>query len=168
MSTKLKKGVIASSAVALLAVFLSVQGCSPREGETETSGPAVQGSSSQTVSLKHLERVSTGSMDADGVVIDVQPLELKEGKLTVKLRANTHVGNLADYDLGALTTLHFDGREAKPLAAGKLSGHHSSSIIEFETGLAPEAFSIKITGIRNVEERVFSWASKSGEGGEKQ
>jgi hypothetical protein len=168
MTRFLKKGVAAGAALALFALLLSVQGCSSREGETETSGPATQKDSSQVISLKHLERVSTGSMDADGVIVDIQPLEFKDGKMKVKLRANTHIGNLADYNLVELTTLHYDSREVKPHAAGKLSGHHSSSIVEFETGSIPEVFSIKIMGIRNVEERVFSWAAGAERGGEGQ
>jgi hypothetical protein len=107
-------------------------------------------------------------MDAEGVVVDIKPLEFKDGRLKVKLRANTHIGNLGDYNLVELTTLHFDSREVKPYAAGKISGHHSSSILEFETGSIPEVFSIKIIGIRNIEERLFNWAPGVEKGGEDQ
>jgi hypothetical protein len=142
----------------LLAIALAVQGCSSKEGEPGASGTAVQSGSSPKMSLKHLEAVSTGSMDADGVVVDIQPMEFKDEKLTVRLKANTHTGNLADYDLGELTALHFDDRKVKPSNAERLAGHHSIALLEFETGSMPETFSISIAGIRNVSERVFEWA----------
>jgi hypothetical protein len=167
MKTELKRLVV-TAAAGLFAIFLSVQGCSSEERAPGSSGPAGRENPSQTVSLKQMKSVSTGSMDEGGILVDMRPFDFKEGLLSVKLRANTHIGNLADYDLGALTTLRFEGREIKPSAAGELSGHHSGALMEFETGSLPEAFSITITGIRNMEERVFSWGPETGEGGEKE
>ena len=152
----------------LLAIVFAVQGCSSKEKEPGESGSAVQNGSSPKISLKHLEAVSTGSMDADGVVVDIQPLEFKDEKLTVRFKANTHTGNLTDYDLGELTALHFDGRTLKPSSAERLSGHHSAAIVEFEIGSMPEAFSITVAGIGNVKERVFEWALEEREGGERE
>ena len=169
MTTKRKRELVAAAgAILLLATLFSVQSCSSGNGEPRASGSAVKNNSTETISLKVMERVSTGSMDENGVLVELRPVDFKDGRLSVKLRANTHIGNLADYDLNDLTTLFFDGRAVKPSSAGKLSGHHSSALVEFETGSLPEAFSVTIAGIRNVEERIFNWMPEAGGGGEEE
>ena len=91
------------------------------------------------------------------VTIDITPSEFKDGKMYFDIGVNTHSVTLTDYDLVQLTTLEFEGKSIKPISAPKLTGHHNSGTLVFETGKELKNFKIKVKGIPDIEERVFEW-----------
>jgi hypothetical protein len=102
-------------------------------------------------------RISTGSMDADGVKLDLHPVGYKDGVFKVRFYANTHTGNLADYNLMERAHIEIMGEKYWPTAMDRMRGHHSSGIIEFTLSEMPSRFTIVIRGIPNTDERVFQW-----------
>lgn len=102
--------------------------------------------------------ISTGSTDQGDVSIELTPIGFKDGKFQVSLAANTHSVDLSTFDLTKITTLTYEGRSINPSAAPKLSGHHVSGVLAFDTGKELTKFTITMTGIPAVEERVFDWS----------
>ena len=97
-------------------------------------------------------RVSSGL-----VAIELTPVDFKDGKMYVNAKVDTHAGELGDYDLVRLVTLEYNGKSLNPSSAGKLSGHHSSSMMTFDTGKEPKSFRITIRRIPDQPERVMEW-----------
>ena len=87
----------------------------------------------------------------------VKPHPVKGGELEVDLWANTHSVDLSQFNLKKMTVLEFDGKTIAPSKSPALFGHHSSGMLIFDVDEQPESFTIKITGIPAVEERVFEW-----------
>jgi len=115
--------------------------------------PAQSLQESKSVQFK---TISSGTTDSGDVSIELTPAGTKDGKLQISISANTHSVDLSQFDLNQITTLEFEGKSMKPVSAPKLSGHHSSDIIEFDVGDISK-FSVIIKGIPKVEERVFKW-----------
>ena len=101
--------------------------------------------------------VSTGSADSGDVLMDLTPKGMENGKFAVDISVNTHSVDLSQFDLMQITTLDYEGKAIKPASAPKLSGHHSSGELIFDTGSEIKNFKITIKGIPAVEERVFEW-----------
>ncbi len=105
--------------------------------------------------------ITTGSTGPGEVSIELRPHEAKDGKLEVDISANTHSVDLSQFDLKQITTLEYDGKKLRPFSAPALSGHHASGTLLFDVAFNAEkdseAFTITITGIPKVEERVFAW-----------
>ncbi|MBI2548205.1 hypothetical protein HYW21_02540 [Candidatus Woesearchaeota archaeon] len=103
--------------------------------------------------------VSTGTTETGDVAIDLVPYPVKEGKLRVDLAANTHSVDLSKFDLRAITKLSYNGKTIAPTEAPSLQGHHLSGTLVFPVDdrgdITP--FTITITGIPLVNERVFTW-----------
>ncbi|MBI4144663.1 hypothetical protein HY493_00460 [Candidatus Woesearchaeota archaeon] len=110
-----------------------------------------------SVSAAGSRTIGSGSTDQGDVSIELTPLGFKDGRFLVTIAANTHSVDLSPFDLSEITTLTYDGRAIKPVAAPSLSGHHASGTLEFDTGKEPSKFTITITGIPAVSERVFDW-----------
>jgi len=91
------------------------------------------------------------------VSIDLTPREYLNGKFYVDGDFNTHSGALEDYNLKELVILKFNGKELSPISVPELSWHHGSGTFIFELNNEPKEFDIIITGIPDIEERVFSW-----------
>jgi len=100
--------------------------------------------------------ISSGDTQPGSVSIELTPLGVKDGKFQVRIAASTHSVELSQFDLKEITVLEYDGKVVKPISAPGFAGHHSSGVIEFDVGSISK-FTIKIKGIPNVEERVFSW-----------
>lgn len=95
---------------------------------------------------------------AGEATIDLTPKSIENGKFSFQIAINTHSVSLENYNLMELSTLSYDGKSIKPVSALKLSGHHSNGEISFDIGRdKPSQFKVIITGIPNVEERVFEW-----------
>lgn len=101
--------------------------------------------------------ISIGSADSGGVVVELIPASYKNGKLTINLSMNTHSVSLSGIDLAAVTVLKFKGKTYKPVKVKAGGGHHAYGKIIFEIAEEPEDFSITITGIPMVQNRVFKW-----------
>lgn len=91
------------------------------------------------------------------VIIDVTPVEFKDGKFYVDMKFTTHTGDLAVYDLAKLVTLEYESGKINPSGAGKISGHHSSSMMTFNIEKEPKSFRIIIKEIPDLSERVMEW-----------
>lgn len=106
---------------------------------------------------QNFDTKSTGEMGSGDAVVELTP-QIKDGnKLLVHFSANTHSVRLGSFDLTKITTLEYEGKILKPVKAGRLGGHHSTSVIVFDTGDDIENFIIRIKGIPKVEERVYEW-----------
>ncbi|MAG38880.1 hypothetical protein CMO90_02220 [Candidatus Woesearchaeota archaeon] len=101
--------------------------------------------------------ISSGSTGQGEVSVDLKPHNVKDGTLKVDISVNTHSVNLEQFNLNEITILEFDDKVIKPISAPSLSGHHNSGTLVFNIGKNIEKFTIKITGIPKVEERIFNW-----------
>lgn len=101
--------------------------------------------------------VYTGSMEAGDSVIEITPKGIENGKFIVDISLNTHSVDLSQYDLMEITTLQYNDKKINPESSPKLTGHHNSGTMVFDIGKVPENFSITITGIPNIENRMFEW-----------
>ncbi len=101
--------------------------------------------------------VSTGSTDTGDALVDLTPKGMENGKFVVDASINTHSVNLDQFDLTKITLLEYEEKTIKPVSAPKLSGHHSSGTLAFDTGKEIKNFKIIIKGIPAVDERVFEW-----------
>lgn len=101
--------------------------------------------------------ISSGTTGAGDVQVQLTPLDVENGRLKVEISANTHSVDLGEVNLQEQTILEFAGDTLKPASAPRLSGHHASGVLEFETGGEISAFTIRIRGIPLEEERVFAW-----------
>ena len=101
------------------------------------------------------EPIARGSASVSSVGITLEP-RIENDRLVVAYQANTHGGNLADYDLMQAAWLDTGTRRIAPSAADAMVGHHARGTIVFERPNA--AFSIHIEGIPDVEDRVYTWS----------
>lgn len=100
---------------------------------------------------------ATGGMDSGDARVELTP-QIKDGnRLLVHFSANTHSVRLGNFDLTKITTLEYEGKILKPVKAGRLGGHHSTSVIVFDVGKEIKSFKIKLYGIPNIQERVYEW-----------
>ena len=100
--------------------------------------------------------IMTGSTDAGDVAIELTPLGIKDGFLSVQLSANTHAVDLSQFDLTKITVLEVNGQKIAPSSAPALQGHHASGTLDFK-GVPAGPFSIAIIGIPQVEARRYTW-----------
>ncbi len=108
-------------------------------------------------SMPAFDTKSTGGMGSGDALVELTP-RIKDGsKLIVHFKANTHSVRLGNFDLSEITTLEYEGKILKPIKAGRLGGHHSTSVIVFDVGKEITSFKIKLYGIPNVQERVYEW-----------
>ncbi len=91
------------------------------------------------------------------VTIDITPKGIVNGNVIFEIAVNTHTVDMTEFDLSDITTLTIEGKEYRPISSPALSGHHNNGEIIFAITALPKTFEITITGIPDVEERVFSW-----------
>ena len=103
------------------------------------------------------ETKSTGSSESGDVLIELTPLNIKDGKLSMKIDVNTHTVDLSQFDLKQLATLKYGGKSVKPIESPNLKGHHSSGILVFNLDKNIDSFIIKINDIPLIQNRVFEW-----------
>lgn len=101
--------------------------------------------------------IMTGSTAQGDVEIELIPNEVTDGKLDVQILANTHSVDLSSFDLAQITTLEYNGNIINPTSASDLDGHHASGKLTFDIREQINAFTITISGIPNIEKRVFEW-----------
>ena len=150
--------------VAVIGVFLfAVFGSAIPIKIGGTSGAASSGSSTgytataAAKSTSGFKTISTGSTDQGEVQIDITPQGVDSGKLAVDIAINTHSVDTSQFDLKQITTLEYEGKSINPSSAPSLSGHHFNGQLVFDVGKDIKSFTIKISGIPLVEERVYSW-----------
>ena len=108
-----------------------------------------------TSEITNYKTKSTGSTESGDVFIELTPLNIKDGKLNIKVDVNTHTVELAEFDLEQLTTLEYNGNYIKPVESPNLKGHHSSGIIIFDVENNIKDFTIRIKGIPITGDRIF-------------
>lgn len=91
------------------------------------------------------------------VAIDLTPKKFENGKLYVDISVNTHTVDLSKFELAKLVKLEYDSKSIFPISAPKLSGHHNSGTLIFDSGKELKSFKIVINGIPDVQERMFKW-----------
>ena len=91
-------------------------------------------------------------------MVALTPKNFADGKLTVDIQVNTHsVNDLDKYDLTKIVALDIGGKTVAPASAPKLRGHHNAGQLVFPVATLPKGFTIKIQGLDQPAERVFSW-----------
>lgn len=118
--------------------------------------PALPKPSAQGVQESPWRTVSTGSTDTGDVELSLTPLGQNGALFEVSLAANTHSVDLSPFDLNELAVLSFQGQEVRPSRAPEMAGHHVSGKLAFEASPG-EVFTITITGVPAVQERVYQW-----------
>jgi hypothetical protein len=106
------------------------------------------------VSYKAISSGTTGSGD---VSIELEPIDVSENSMKVKVSINTHSVDLGEFDLMKITTLEYNGKTVQPTSAPSLGGHHVYDTLVFDTDERPGSFTIRIKGIPKVQERIFDW-----------
>jgi len=101
--------------------------------------------------------VTSGDTETGNVQIDLTPVGYKNGQLKVDITVNTHSVELSQYGLAKITILEYDGKKIFPVSAPELRGHHTSGTMVFDVGENIKKFKIIISGIPNVQERIFEW-----------
>ncbi len=137
---------------ALLLLILAV-GCTNNPTDKDTGKK-----DANIAPVATFKTISTGSLDSGDASVDLTPRDMENGKFAVDVSVNTHSADLSQFDLMKITLLEYEGKTIKPLSAPKLSGHHSSGTLVFDTGKEIKNFRIIIKGILAVEERVFEWS----------
>lgn len=99
---------------------------------------------------------ATGSTEEGDVLLELTP-QKEDNNLVVEIKANTHSVDLSPFNLKDIVTLTYDGKVYKPTSAPKLSGHHATGKLVFETPATTESFTISIAGIPLEKERIFTW-----------
>jgi len=122
---------------------------------TLTSGPAIPATGQNTDS--GFQMITSGNIETGNVQIDLTPAGFENGQLKVNFAINTHSVDLSRYDLTKITVLEYSGKKIMPLSAPELQGHHTSGTMVFNVGENIKKFKIIISGIPNVQERVFEW-----------
>lgn len=112
---------------------------------------------SSDISKTRFRAISTGSTGDGDVSMELTPHSVIDGILEVDIAVNTHSVDLTQFDLTRITRLEYNGKIVNPISAPRLSGHHSSGALKFKVEDKIEAFTIKISGIPKVRERVFAW-----------
>jgi len=111
------------------------------------------GSSAGTAAAGPFEtRRSTGD-----VSFEVTPRAPADGRFIFDVRADTHSGDLAELDLRRIVTLEAGGKTLRPTSATSLNGHHASGSVTFEMAAAPDRFTLKMTGVREMDPIEFTW-----------
>jgi|SRR3989344_5125095 len=144
MSTKDKYAVIGLSVFTLGIVLYSVMSF------LNTTIPTSLGRTS-------FSPILTGTTDSGDVAIELTPDGITDGKLTLNIAVNTHSVELTQFNLQEITTLEYDGQKVKPSSIPTLSGHHSTGTMQFTVDKEISSFTITITGIPKVEERIYRW-----------
>ena len=111
----------------------------------------------QAADVGDLPKIAVGSLEPGDAVIELEPEKFEDGKLVVKYFVNTHSVSLGDYDLSASTSLKVGEEIIQAAEADDLGGHHPKGRLIFLLDALPDAFTIVITGIPAVEERVYEW-----------
>ncbi|MBI4144382.1 hypothetical protein HY486_03990 [Candidatus Woesearchaeota archaeon] len=91
------------------------------------------------------------------VTIDLIPAGYTNGVMAFNIEVNTHTIDLSQFDLSKLTTLEYEGKTILPKTASKLTGHHNSGIITFQTEKEIKNYKIIIKEFAGVPERAFEW-----------
>ncbi len=111
---------------------------------------AVQGQDQQ------YRTITTGTTESGDVEIALTP-QWREGKLYINMAVNTHSVDLSQFDLQRQTTLNYNNKQIKPTQAPSLSGHHSNGMLVFDVPEQPQKFTIVMSSIPAMPERVFQW-----------
>ena len=108
--------------------------------------------------LNYNSKITYGTKTSQSAVtIDITPLEFKNGKFYVDIKLNTHTVDLDNYDFHKAVILNYNNLIFNPEESLKLSGHHFSGTFIFNVNEKPKFFTIKVLGIPDIEERLFTW-----------
>jgi len=106
-----------------------------------------------------LEQESFARKSSESTVsIDLEPHQYENGVLDIDIYLNTHSVEMSQFDLKKQVKLVINDKEYYPVEAPLLSGHHNSGTLRFEIPEKPDTHKIIITGIPDIEERVFEWS----------
>ena len=121
---------------------------------TSSSSPVPVNGNSNAAAF---QTITSGSTDPGSAQVDLTPESALNGQLKADFAINTHSVDLSQYDLVKITTLEYGGKKINPVSAPALQGHHTSGTLIFNVDQNLNKFKITITGIPNVQERVFEW-----------
>lgn len=136
--------------VAMMGIVLLASGCTNNNNTTNDNSKNIENEHSSL----NFEMQSSESV----VAIDLTPKEFENGKLYVDISVNTHSIDLTQFDLTKLVKLEYASNSIFPESAPKLSGHHTSGTLIFDTGKELKSFKIIVKGIPDIKERIFEWS----------
>jgi len=123
-----------------------------KDNITKTAGENQQG----VVQGQQYKTITRGTTESGDVELALTP-QWREGKLYINLAANTHSVDLSQFNLQQQTTLSYGNKQLKPAQAPSLSGHHSNGMLLFDMPEQQKEFTIVMSGIPAVPERVYVW-----------
>ncbi|MBI5072208.1 hypothetical protein HZA99_00150 [Candidatus Woesearchaeota archaeon] len=147
-------GVVLGISILALIYFATSSG--QKAGTTGTTEAAAP----ETASGNKFVSIITGTTESGDVEIELIPQEVRDGKLMVKISANTHSVDLSPFDLTKITTLKYKETTILPVSAPALSGHHASGEIVFAVSGKMTEFTITIAGIPKTEKREYVWGGE--------
>lgn len=111
-------------------------------------------------SIKQYETITTGTTADGDVEIFLTPSQQGD-QLIVASTFNTHSVDLGQFNLREIISLNYDGKNILPAETFSLSGHHGSGQIIFKMEDIVDtlaSFTITITGIPIIPERIYNWS----------
>jgi len=126
-------------------------------GQNLSNPQPQQNSETNNTAKNSFGPISSGTTEEGDTAIELTPHEIESGRLSVDFSSNTHSVDLSDVNLKQAITLNFNGKEIKPITAPTLKGHHNSGTLVFPVDANLNTFSITITGIPKIQERIFEW-----------
>ena len=85
------------------------------------------------------------------------PTRIKNGELLIKIRADTHSGDLENLNLKDGVTLIMESEEYKPVNKLEMDGHHDKGVLRFDMAKLPEKFQITIHKVRSDGDITLNW-----------
>ncbi len=105
---------------------------------------------------KNYDTITTGTTAEGDVEISLTP-SVDRNQIIITAVLNTHSVDLSQFDLQKSVQLAYGSKTIFPRSAFTLSGHHASGQILFDVGKYINSFTITVSGVSIIPERVYSW-----------
>jgi len=109
--------------------------------------------------------LTAAELDADSDLADAAAAYPIESFLLVRVRMDTHSGDLSSYDLAAGSEMVVDGGPPQAAVAWRPLGgssHHREALLVFERPQGAASVEVTLKDLAGVARRVFRWAPLPG------
>lgn len=110
-----------------------------------------------TVTSRNYRKISMGNMSNGGVLMELEPEGVFDGRFRVRFWATTQTGDLGNYNLSGLCTLEHGNKVLRPAMVDHMDGRHAEGNILFDLEEIPEHFIIVIQGVPGEDHMVYEW-----------